>query len=535
MRLRHRHGRRWSTPTLELEAVRAVPRTSRSARRHAARSTTAAGAGRPARDRPVHLRRARPRRGGRPGRAATRTRWWRTLTERPLTVAVVGFSPGLRLPRRACPTPLRAVPRRDRPRPVVPAGSVALANGHAAVYPTASPGGWQLVGRTGFPLFSPDRPPYAVLAPGDRVQLTAAGRRRPARPGTGAAPALGAAGRRPRRLRGRGARAARRRAGRRSAGRGRGRGPARPPGRSGVVRPGQPPRRQRRRRRARSSSPAAGHGCAVVAACHVAVVGAAPEVRLDGAAVPAGQVLPLAAGPGARGGAAAAGLPHLSGGRGRAPRARGVRRAAPATSSAGWAPGRSRPGSSSRAGPWAPPLGDHLGAGRGERGGGRCPWSSVSCPGPHPEWFEPDALSSGWPTTVFRVEADSNRVGIRLRARGSGAAACDRTRARPASSTRRAWSPARCRCRPDGDPVILMPDHATLGGYPVLAVVASADHGRARSVRAGHSGPPRPDRASTRRTRRWRASRAAPWRRAVVGHYPLAVTDRACRRLRRAA
>ena len=31
---------------------------------------------------------------------------------------------------------------------------------------------------------------------------------------------------------------------------------------------------------------------------------------------------------------------------------------------------------------------------------------------------------------------------------------------------------------PDGDPVILMPDHATLGGYPVLAVVASADHGR---------------------------------------------------------
>ena len=30
---------------------------------------------------------------------------------------------------------------------------------------------------------------------------------------------------------------------------------------------------------------------------------------------------------------------------------------------------------------------------------------------------------------------------------------------------------------PDGDPVVLLPDHATLGGYPVLAVVASADHG----------------------------------------------------------
>jgi antagonist of KipI len=30
---------------------------------------------------------------------------------------------------------------------------------------------------------------------------------------------------------------------------------------------------------------------------------------------------------------------------------------------------------------------------------------------------------------------------------------------------------------PDGDPVVLMPDHATLGGYPVVAVVVAADHG----------------------------------------------------------
>ena len=30
---------------------------------------------------------------------------------------------------------------------------------------------------------------------------------------------------------------------------------------------------------------------------------------------------------------------------------------------------------------------------------------------------------------------------------------------------------------PDGDPVVLLPDHATLGGYPVLAVVASVDLG----------------------------------------------------------
>ena len=54
------------------------------------------------------------------------------------------------------------------------AGSVAVANGHAAVYPAASPGGWQLVGRTGFSLFSAREPPYATLAPGDRVRFTVA-------------------------------------------------------------------------------------------------------------------------------------------------------------------------------------------------------------------------------------------------------------------------------------------------------------------------------------------------------------------------
>ncbi len=94
------------------------------------------------------------------------------LTSAPLTVGAVGFSPGFAY-LDGLPAPLRAVPRRDRPRPLVPAGSVALANGHAAVYPTASPGGWQLVGRTGFPLFSTDGPPYAALSPGDRVQFAA--------------------------------------------------------------------------------------------------------------------------------------------------------------------------------------------------------------------------------------------------------------------------------------------------------------------------------------------------------------------------
>ena len=87
------------------------------------------------------------------------------LTERALRVAVVGFSPGFAY-LEGLPAALRAVPRRTRPRPQVAAGSVALANGYAAVYPTASPGGWQLVGRTGVALFSATRPPYARAGAG---------------------------------------------------------------------------------------------------------------------------------------------------------------------------------------------------------------------------------------------------------------------------------------------------------------------------------------------------------------------------------
>ena len=70
------------------------------------------------------------------------------LTGARLEVAVLGFSPGFAY-LEGLPAPLASVGRRDRPRPSVPAGSVAVAGGFAAVYPQATPGGWQLVGRTG--------------------------------------------------------------------------------------------------------------------------------------------------------------------------------------------------------------------------------------------------------------------------------------------------------------------------------------------------------------------------------------------------
>ena len=67
------------------------------------------------------------------------------------------------------------VPRRTEPRTRVPAGSVALAGAFSGVYPRPSPGGWQLVGRTGAPLWDPARRSPALLPPGTPVRFERVG------------------------------------------------------------------------------------------------------------------------------------------------------------------------------------------------------------------------------------------------------------------------------------------------------------------------------------------------------------------------
>lgn len=86
-------------------------------------------------------------------------------------VAFLGFTPGF--PYLVGLDPALHVPRRATPRTRVPAGSVGLAGSQTGVYPTASPGGWQLIGRTDDVLFDPDREPPALLAPGDRLRFVA--------------------------------------------------------------------------------------------------------------------------------------------------------------------------------------------------------------------------------------------------------------------------------------------------------------------------------------------------------------------------
>jgi KipI family sensor histidine kinase inhibitor len=87
-------------------------------------------------------------------------------------VGWLGFMPGFGYLTGLDPE-LSRVPRLDTPRVSVPAGSVAIAGGLAAVYPGTSPGGWRLLGRTDARLWNPQRSPPAVFAPGTRVRFRA--------------------------------------------------------------------------------------------------------------------------------------------------------------------------------------------------------------------------------------------------------------------------------------------------------------------------------------------------------------------------
>ena len=84
-------------------------------------------------------------------------------------VYVVGFVPGFAY--MASVDDRLALPRRSTPRTKVPAGSVAIAAGQTGIYPTETPGGWHLLGRTPVRPFDPRRAQPVLLEPGDRVRF----------------------------------------------------------------------------------------------------------------------------------------------------------------------------------------------------------------------------------------------------------------------------------------------------------------------------------------------------------------------------
>jgi KipI family sensor histidine kinase inhibitor len=436
------------------------------------------------------------------------------LTAGPLTASVMGFSPGFAY-LEGLPSPLDRVPRRDRPRPAVPAGSVAVANGQAAVYPTASPGGWHLLGRTGFPLFTAAAPPYAALAPGDRVRFSVAGAGDPVEPDPVAPPAwsLPPDARAVFEVVAAGLRAV-----------------VQDGGRRGVAAvgvpaagPADPVSFDLANRLAGNAAGAGtleltggGTRLRCLGGCHVAVVGGAPEVRVDGSPAPSGQLLPLAAGQvlvvgrqhgGCRSYVAVAGGflgPEWFG-------------SSASDELTGLGAGPLTAGAVLQAGAWTPPLGDHLLAGW-DVTVDSSPVELRVVPGPHAEQFDGDALAR-LTAADFVVEPASNRVGLRLRA-APGAPAL---RSGPGGGglDSQGVVTGAVQVPPDGEPVVLMPDHATLGGYPVVAVVASVDHGRLGQCAPGtrvRLVPVTPDDADEARRALQRELA-----RAVAGPYPLAV------------
>ena len=62
------------------------------------------------------------------------------------------------------------MPRKPQPR-MVSAGSIGIAGRQTGIYPQASPGGWQIIGRTPIKLFDPERREPALLQAGDKVQF----------------------------------------------------------------------------------------------------------------------------------------------------------------------------------------------------------------------------------------------------------------------------------------------------------------------------------------------------------------------------
>ncbi|MET0864510.1 MAG: allophanate hydrolase subunit 1 [Nakamurella sp.] len=93
----------------------------------------------------------------------------RAHTETPWRTLFIGFAPGFAYLTGG--DSRLQVPRRTESRTSVPAGAVALAGEFSAVYPRASPGGWQLIGSTDAVLWDIEADPPAVLQPGRWVRF----------------------------------------------------------------------------------------------------------------------------------------------------------------------------------------------------------------------------------------------------------------------------------------------------------------------------------------------------------------------------
>ncbi len=95
----------------------------------------------------------------------------RLHTESEYHVAMLGFTPGF--PYLLGLNTLLAAPRKQTPRLHVPTGAVGIAGAQTGIYPLASPGGWNIIGQTPLRLFSPESSSPTLFKTGDKVRFYA--------------------------------------------------------------------------------------------------------------------------------------------------------------------------------------------------------------------------------------------------------------------------------------------------------------------------------------------------------------------------
>lgn len=84
-------------------------------------------------------------------------------------VYMLGFLPGF--PYMGSLNTALHCPRKQSPRLRIPAGSVGIASSQTGIYPTVSPGGWQIIGQTPLNLFTPQKAERFLFQAGDQVRF----------------------------------------------------------------------------------------------------------------------------------------------------------------------------------------------------------------------------------------------------------------------------------------------------------------------------------------------------------------------------
>jgi len=97
--------------------------------------------------------------------------------------------------------------------------------------------------------------------------------------------------------------------------------------------------------------------------------------------------------------------------------------------------------------------------------------------GPRDDWFTPAAIEQ-LTTATFTVSPASNRIGVRLDGPALERARTDELRSEGIAL-------GSIQVPPDGQPILLLADHPTTGGYPVIAVLSDPELSVAAQLRPG--------------------------------------------------